>query len=227
MEKINEYQAEILTGSYKLAPKAQQEMIQKLFGSDAEYKYEIYFHWYNIIHELGHVIMNFNCVDRPHPAEEEQLVNNFACAYWKFYGELEKLEDVNEIVRDTLSQFTVPDQKNVGYMEYAKENWGTDNFFTFNNYGWFQYNSVLTAIAGMQNLEQVLDIMCDGKILPQRSDLFKYKVCDEMPMQIVEEAVKNLKEWGLCLPKKIEVVFCDDVNLHKCQVENLKTGEIS
>lgn len=226
MENINNYKAKILTGAYPLAPKDQQEMIQDLFGADAEYKYEIYFHWYNVIHELGHVIMNFNCTERPHPAEEEQLVNNFAYAYWKYYGELDKLEEVNEIVNDTISKFVVPDQKNVGYMEYAKENWGAYDFFTFNNYGWFQYNSVLAAMSGTQNLEQVLKKMCGDKIFPQKTEMLKYTVSVEMPIQIVSDAAKKLKEWGVCLPEIIEVVFCDDVNQHKCQVEDLVTGRI-
>ena len=226
MENMNNYCAQIITGAYQLAPKEQQEMIQNLFGTDAEYKYEIYFHWYNIIHELGHVIMNFNCVQRPHPAEEEQLVNNFANAYWKYYGELEKLEEVNEIVNDTISKFAVPDQKNVGYMEYAKENWGADDFFSFNNYGWFQYNSVLAAMSGTQNLKQVLHEMCGDKIFTQKPELLKYTVRDDTPMLIVTDAVEILRKWGVCLPEKVDVVFCDDVNQHRCQVEDLITGQI-
>ena len=226
MENMNNYCARIITGAYQFAPKEQQEMIQNLFGTDAAYKYEIYFHWYNVIHELGHAIMNFNCAQRPHPAEEEQLVNNFANAYWKHYGELEKLEEVAEIVKDTLSKFVVPDQKNVGYMEYAKENWGTDGFFTFNNYGWFQYNSVLTAMEEAQNLEHVLHEMCGNKLCTQKTEMLKYTVSDDMPMLIVTDAVKNLRKWGVCLPEKVEVVFCDDVNQHRCQIEDLTTGRI-
>lgn len=56
-------------------------------ADNAEYNYELYFHWYNLIHELGHIIIMFNSVSHPHPAAEEQLVNNFAVACWQHYGE--------------------------------------------------------------------------------------------------------------------------------------------
>ena len=74
MENINDYCIKIVTGQYQKAPPEQKKMIQELFGKDAEINYEIFFHWYNVLHELGHAIMMFNASSRPHPAEEEQLV---------------------------------------------------------------------------------------------------------------------------------------------------------
>lgn len=59
----------IITGQYSTAGDIGQQMIQALFGKDAQYRYELYFHWYNLIHELGHAIMMFNNPARPHPAE--------------------------------------------------------------------------------------------------------------------------------------------------------------
>ena len=79
MENIKDYRVKIVTGQYQMAPTEQKKMIQKLFGEDAEYNYEIYFHWYNVLHELGHAIMMFNASSRPNPAEEEQLVNDIPC----------------------------------------------------------------------------------------------------------------------------------------------------
>ena len=73
MENIKDYSIKIVTGQYQKAPLEQKKVIQELFGENAEYDYEIYFHWYNVIHELGHAIMMFNSSSRPHPAEEEQL----------------------------------------------------------------------------------------------------------------------------------------------------------
>jgi len=87
----------IITGQYSLADDIGQQMIQTLFGKDARYRYELYFHWYNLNHELGHAIMMFNNPARPHPAEEEQLVNDFAVAYWRQYGETAKLRQLEAI----------------------------------------------------------------------------------------------------------------------------------
>ena len=60
MENMKDYRIKIVTGQYQKAPAEQKQMIQELFGEEAEYKYEIYFHWYNVLHELGHAIMMFN-----------------------------------------------------------------------------------------------------------------------------------------------------------------------
>lgn len=120
MENIKDYRVKIVTGQYQKAPPEQKKMIQELFGEEAEYNYEIYFHWYNILHELGHAIMMFNAPYRPHPAEEEQLVNNFAYAYWKYYGEEKKIKKLCAIVCETIQKFTVPTYNNECYLNYAK-----------------------------------------------------------------------------------------------------------
>lgn len=111
MRNTNDYKVKIVTGDYHLASKEQHEMLENLLGAEAEYKYEIYFHWYNVIHELGHAIMMFNCAERPHPAEEEQMVNNFAYAYWSHYGEPKKIEKLREIVNNTLPNLWFPTPK--------------------------------------------------------------------------------------------------------------------
>ena len=120
MENIEDYRIRIVTGQYQKAPLKQKKMIQKLFGEDAEYRYEIYFHWYNVLHELGHAIMMFNASARPHSAEEEQLVNNFAYAYWQHYGEQKKIKTLSFFVDETIRKFTIPSSGNEDYMDYAK-----------------------------------------------------------------------------------------------------------
>lgn len=108
MENAKEYKIKILTGYYQSASAKQKEMIQQVFGENTEYKYELYFHWYNLIHELGHALMQFNAPFRPHPAEEEQLVNHFAIAYWTRFGESAKMDELCTLVRHTIPKFTVP-----------------------------------------------------------------------------------------------------------------------
>lgn len=112
----------IITGQYSTAGDIGQQMIQALFGKDAQYRYELYFHWYNLIHELGHAIMMFNNPARPHPAEEEQLVNDFAVAYWRQYGETAKLRQLEELVTQTLTKF--PALTDGDYLEFTKAHWG-------------------------------------------------------------------------------------------------------
>lgn len=226
MENINDYRVKIVTGQYRMAPSEQKQMIQELFGEDAEYNYEIYFHWYNVLHELGHAIMMFNASSRPHPAEEEQLVNNFAYAYWKHYGEQQKINELHSIVDETIQKFTVPTCNGEFYLDYVKNVWGTKELYSFNNYGWFQFSSVQAAITEAPNLEQVLNRMCSTKVFPQKFKTLKYEVCDQMASQVIADAVRLMKDWGVLLPKENKIVFCDDVNCHMCQGVDLRDGTV-
>jgi len=199
----------------------QKKMIQELFGENTEYNYEIYFHWYNIIHELGHAIVMFNSSDKLHPADEEQLVNNFAYAYWKYYGEQKKLKALSSIVDKTICKFTAPTHDKESYMDYAKKVWGTEELNSFNNYGWFQFSSVQAAIAQEQSLEEALNCMCSAKVSPKKPETLQYEVCAQMPSKVLSDAVRLMKDWGVLLPQENEIIFCDDVNCQMCRVENL------
>jgi len=226
MENIEGYRIKIVTGKYQTAPTEQKMMIQELFGEDAEYNYEIYFHWYNVLHELGHAIMMFNASARPHPAEEEQLVNHFAYAYWTYYGEQKKLKALCSIVDKTIRKFTAPTCGNENYMDYAKKVWGTEELNSFNNYGWFQFSSVQAAMTEAPNLEQALNWMCSANVSPKKAETLQYEICDQMPSQVVTDAVRLMKDWGVLLPEETEIVFCDDVNCQMCRVENLHEGRV-
>ena len=226
MENIKDYRIQIVTGHYQKAPPEQKQMIRELFGENAEYNYELYFHWYNVLHELGHAIMMFNASSRPHPAEEEQLVNNFAYAYWRYYGEQKKLNELCSIVDETILKFTAPTHNNESYMDYAKNMWGTEELSTFNNYGWFQFSSVQAAITEAPNLEQALNRMCSAKVSPKKAETMKYEICDQMAANVLTDAVRLMKDWGVLLPEDSKIVLSDDINCHMCQVENLCDGRV-
>ena len=215
MKKTEAYQVEIQTGSYQAAPLKQREMLSQLFGENAESKYELYFHWYNLIHELGHCVMMFNSGARPHPAEEEQLVNNFAVAYWRHYGEPGKLDALSALVPSVLSRLVSPVRDGSGYMDYAKDKWGQGEFFTFNNYGWFQFSSVQAAISHPQSLEQALSRMFPFQGHPFRKETLSYPLQEGSASEIIESAVSRLAGNSVILPQKVPVILTEDVNCHK------------
>lgn len=217
MNNVHEYKVEITTGQYVTAPLEQQLMIRHLLGENVEYHFEIYFHWYNMIHELGHAIFEYNCPNRLHPADEEQLVNQFAIAYWRHYGEIEKLESLCSIVHDSLRKFVVPTDNAKDHLSYAKEHWGTEELYDFNNYGWFQFSCVEYSISQHLSLEQALSDMGLTQVQRQQRVLFQYNVDEMMPYKVIEDAKKALCCWGIKLPTEIDVVLSDDPNRHMCQ----------
>lgn len=116
---------EIITGGYGMGTSEQNEVVDTILGEiHARERFEIYFHWYNILHELGHSIMYFNTDNRPHIVNEEQIVNDFAVAYWLYYGEDEKINSLNEIISYALAHLKCPTPTGVTHIEYAHEKWG-------------------------------------------------------------------------------------------------------
>lgn len=217
MKNTNDYKIEITTGQYITAPLEQKSMIQNLFGKNVEYDFEIYFHWYNMIHELGHAIFEYNCSSRPHPVDEEQLVNDFAVAYWQHYGEAEKLDILSLIVHKLLEKFIVPAQEKKEHIAYAKEHWHTEEFFTFNNYGWFQFSCVRNSISRNLTLKQALLNIGVTHVQYRKKMILHYDVDDWMPYKVIKDATKILSSWGVLFPKEINVILSDNPNCHMCQ----------
>lgn len=211
--------AEITTGVYKRGTKEQQTLVETLFGNqNVEYYYEIYFHWYNVIHELGHALIATNLKEEYHPVDEEQLVNDFAVAYWRYYGEEVKLTDLGKIVSSTLPRFTRPVSSDTSYLEYAKEKWGQESLYNFNNYGWFQFNCVSASLETQKsNLEAILQQMGGVNVRTQRQERFIYSIDEAMAASVLKDAAITLAKWGMKVPV-IKLAFSNDLNQHMCKM---------
>ncbi|MBE6936658.1 MAG: hypothetical protein E7458_09260 [Ruminococcaceae bacterium] len=217
MESIHDYRIRIVTGQYQTAPSEQKAMIRELLGEDPEQKFELYFHWYNLIHELGHAIMMFHSDVRPHPAEEELLVNQLAVAYWTHYGESKRLSQLRTLIHDVLNRFPAYLMEQSDYLCYAKSHWEEETFFTFLQYGWFQFNCVKAALSSELTLQQALEQMEIVGVVPQAAEPEPSELEERSPAQIIEEAVSRFPSWGILLPDQIEVVLCNDANCHMCE----------
>lgn len=61
----------IVSGCFEKGTPEQQAAFVHLFGTEnTQYKFDLYFHWYNIIHELGHCLLAQNDVKHS-PVREE------------------------------------------------------------------------------------------------------------------------------------------------------------
>lgn len=218
MDDLTACCAEIITGLYKNGSAQQHELVGNLFGlHQAEEWYEIYFHWYNVIHELGHALIAWNMEQRPTPVEEEQLVNDFAMAYWRYYGEEEKLSLLEKIVSDTLPRFTRPAAEGVGHLDYANENWGKEGFYTFNNYGWFQFNCVAAALKKQTSLMIVLQRMGGVHLEAQPKETLHYIPDERLAATVIEDAAPLMVKWGMKVPV-VRLAYSNDLNEHMCNI---------
>lgn len=55
----------------------------QLFGDEnIQEKFNLYFHWFNIVHEIGHSLLDIQKLERD-KVEEVLCVNYFAVSYWR------------------------------------------------------------------------------------------------------------------------------------------------
>ncbi len=218
MLDIAVYDAHITTGVYRMGRKEQRALVDSLFTKEnAEYYYEVYFHWYNVMHELGHALLATNADEPLHPVDEEQLVNDFAVAYWLYYGEAEKLSNLREIVSTTIPRFIRPTSIDKTFVEYAKEMWGHKELYNFNNYGWFQFHCVSTSLKKRINLESALKKLGGKNLISQKRDTFSYAIDDQMVASVLKDAEIALAAWGMNVPS-IKLTYSNDLNAHMCKM---------
>ena len=91
MEEEHSMEHRIISGRYELGTEEQKAGYRQLFGEeDIQHKFDLYFHWYNIVHELGHCLLEDWGIEMPN-VQEEMYVNEFAVAYWTQADEGERM----------------------------------------------------------------------------------------------------------------------------------------
>lgn len=194
----------VVTARYNSGTKSQNEEVVRALGTDnTEQDFRIYFQWYNVVHELGHGLIRYNSKEKFGKAKEEQLVNEFAVAYWMMYGETDKLERMEYITNHAINNIKSDAKPGQSYMDFAKERWGKKGFFKFRNYGWFQFSSTNEALKNRKDMDTVLKEMgIDGYVLPENPKKLYYGTIDEsVSDQILIDARANVNSWGLYFPK--------------------------
>ena len=195
----------IVTQRYNSGTPEQNNSVKVALGEEnTEQKYKRYFWWYNVLHEIGHGVMKYNSNQKMNDAEAEQLVNNFAYAYWDYYGNQEELAEVEEIINYAYDHIQNEEGRKMDYMEYAKKNWNKNSFYTFDKYGYFQFSCMKETFKNKKDLETVLKEMGvkNAKLTNQRT--LKYETIDKETVdQIIKDAVDNIHEWGLEFPPVI------------------------
>ncbi len=203
----------ITTARFGTGSEADNNNVEIVFGSEnTEERFKTYFQWYNVIHELGHGILRYNSDIKISAVEEEQLVNDFALAYWLYYGEEEKISELENIVNYAVDNIKSDAPEGVSYIKFAEENWNKPSFNTFNNYGWFQFSSVKESLNKRLSLTDVLKEMGIKNInLPEKELLQYSEINEKTSTQIINDAVENFHKWGLEFPEVYQT-FSDNPN---------------
>ena len=147
----------IMSGKYETGNEEEKQGYKILFGEeDIQFYFDLYFHWYNLVHEMGHCIVEKYGVQMS-KVEEEMYVNSLAVAYYRYMGEDERLKLLKERLANILNQIPSPVPEGDTLVSFYSRIWGTDQMNNVMVYGFFQFGSVLEALKAEASLDDVLN----------------------------------------------------------------------
>ena len=199
----------ILTGRFETGIEEQQQGYIQLFGADnIQYFFDLYFHWYNIIHELGHCIVEKQGAVMSR-VDEEMYVNRLAVAYYRYMGEDSRLKELEERLTKILSQFPAPMPEGETFLDFYTRIWNTEQINNVMIYGYFQLNSVLEAFHNEGSLKDVLkEIGIDASEQNEKCACTE-EIASANTQAFLQSALKNLSAMGIQMPQ-IRVELQDD-----------------
>lgn len=182
---------------------------QQLFiawsGNDAERGktfYELYFYWFDIPHEVGHVLREqYGLTDSNH-WNDETAVNTFAVAYWQQRGENQRLQQLREFVRTIFSNLQDPLPLGEDRASYFNEHY-SELATNPPAFGHFHFDMVLAALDNHWDWQQTLRSLISAtakEAVPTPTPLYA-SISADLPTRIVHDMRAYLIPYGLELPE--------------------------
>ena len=189
----------IISGRYETGTEEQQMGYRQLFGGDVQYRFDLYFHWYNLIHELGHCVVEQYGKQMPKVAEE-MFVNEFAVGYYRYAGESERLNELRDILQGIIDQMPSPVPEGETFLSFYERIWNTEELMQVMIYGYFQLNSVLEAMKADRGFAEVVSEL-GASLKTAEIHRCEETVSSAHAKAFLETAVSNLKACGLNIPE--------------------------
>ena len=146
----------IMSGCFEKGSSEEQAGYIGLFGPEnIQYYFDLYFHWYNLVHEVGHCIVEKQGAVMS-KVREEMYVNELAVGFYRAIGENEKLDSLKGKLEEIIGRMPAPMPEGEGFREFYERIWGTEQLNNVMIYGYFQLNSVLEAFRAARSF---LDVM--------------------------------------------------------------------
>jgi hypothetical protein len=191
----------IYSGQFEKGTQEQQAVFSQLLGAEnTQYKFDFYFHWYNIIHEYGHCLCE-HYRSATSGLKQEFLVNRFAVSIWQYAGYEQALNELQKIINETLQRMENPVPAHLSFDEYYEQIWGTEALMQVPIYGYFQFKSVERALANRENLETVLrEIGIHKAIGNPPSYHKKYHISAATAKEVLQDIKSLLDKLGIEQP---------------------------
>lgn len=199
----------IMTGKFETGDIEKQQGYMALFGSDdIQYFFDLYFHWYNIIHETGHCLVEkYNA--KMSGVDEEMYVNSFAVAYYRYIGDTKRLSELQERLKRILGNIPAPMPEGESFTEFYERIWNTEQLNNVMIYGYFQLNSVLEALNNEERLNDVLKKIGIDMIDLSSKTICNAQISSENTELFFGKAREDLMTMGINVPE-IRIELVDD-----------------
>lgn len=206
----------IISGKYETGTKEQQIGYNQLFGDErVQEKFDLYFHWYNIVHEIGHIIVDDQNVTMD-KVDEELFVNCFAVAYWRSVDKCNNLIKVQHMIQDILNHMPSPIPQGVSFHDYFKSIWGTEQMNSIMMYGYFQISCVSEAFKSNKHLSELLSELgyeyIDTSLVKEYSEM----ILSENATKVLNHCIKNLNDIGVSITD-VSLELVDNPEIQCCQ----------
>ena len=205
----------IYSGQFEKGTQEQQAVFSQLLGTqNTQYKFDFYFHWYNIIHEYGHGLCMHYDSDIIN-LKQEFLVNRFAVSIWRYAGYEQELKELEKMINETLQRIKDPVPNHMSFTEYYEQIWGTDELMQVPIYGYLQFKSVQMAIENKEDLSSVLMEMGIRKEIGSQNLAYKkYPISADTAKEALNDIRNLLDRLGIEQPL-VNLEFVDDPSIQR------------
>lgn len=197
----------IVSGRFETGSDEEKQGYMGLFGpEDTGRFFDLYFHWYNLVHEAGHCIVE-KAGAKMSKVQEEMYVNLLAVAYYRYMGEYQRLEELEERLEKILGRIPAPMPEGKDFTSFYEGIWYTEQINNVMIYGYFQLRSVLEAFKSKKDISEVL-----GQIGIKVNENVERKSCtaeikSENSKLFLGNAIENLRAMGAPVPEiRLELV---------------------
>lgn len=185
----------------------QAQFIDFMGGTPEQGKalYELYFYWYNIPHEIAHILRtiyvptNGNLWNRIW--EEETAANQIAVSYWRAKGQNVRLLHLENAIQKALVHIPDPVPANEDRAVFLNRH--HQDLTDPSSYAHYQFNMVRYALAHPIDFSHALRTLVspmanDGTTIPLSPD---FPLDEDLPYRTVDDMRKTLYAYGLELPE--------------------------
>lgn len=206
----------ILSGKYETGTEEQRSGFDRLFGEDVLYRFDLYFHWYNLIHEMGHCFADQSGL-KFSGIRQEMFVNEFAVGYYRSAGETRRLNELRTMLRDVIDRIPSPVPAGESFCGFYERIWNTKAITQTMIYGYFQFRSVMEALGTERPFADVAAELGFG-IRPANVITCSAEPASSNAGLYLDTAKANLSAFGMNVPcVRLELTDDPTVQCVRCE----------